>query len=188
MGKRLKMPINGYETERPSANTSSIHFQMLKVRFIVGWVCACIWLNKTFWWVWGLVSGVINQGASTYPWSPNKRNHYKKPLLQKWLKDMYQWATRHQLFLVRGPCPQSCSVRWRSRVLLMGSGRLHSLDEVIMLAVKVWAWIRQGCFNAHVCAVSCTDGVRKTSNRIKSPLDCDLFFSWMWKHYVLCGN
>ncbi len=58
---------------------------MPMVRSMVECVCACIWLNKTSWWFWRLVSDVINQGARAYPWSPKKTNHYdsKKPLLWK---------------------------------------------------------------------------------------------------------
>ena len=98
----------------------------------------------------------------------------------------------HQLLLLWGTCPQSCSVRWRSRVLLMGSKRQcsvggsgsrkwvgHLWSHIVSGWVEVWEWIWQGCFNTHRCAVCFS--VRKTSNRIKSPLDCDLFFSSIWK-------
>jgi len=95
-------------------------------------------------------------------------------------------------------CSRSCSIRWRSLCSSWEAGdHVHwlvlspnewDIYGMILNAVKVWNWIWWGCFNVHVCAVYGINGVRKTSNRIKSPHDCDLFFSCMWTLYVLCSQ
>ena len=89
-----------------------------------------------------------------------------------------------ELFCKTKESSSSWKVRDHIHYVVLGVANVSDIYEAILLAVRGMG----GCFNAQMRALYCTNGVRKTSNRIKSPLDCNLFFSCIWKLYVMHGQ